>query len=483
MLKILTRNNTLIFLLIITVWRIFLNSTLQLHPDETYYWLWSRNLELSYFDHPPMLAYFIKLTTLFSMSEFWVRFSGILVSLSMSLLVWLLSKQLFHKDYIAAGSVILINIYPLTMSGSIIVTPDVPAFFFWSLGIYVAWRIFRTRKIYLWYILGVVFGLSLLSKYTSILLAPSIFLYMMFTEEKKWFKTIHPYLSFCIACLFFLPVLIWNSQHDWISFSFQIGHGLGGHGPSLFHVVEYIGGQMLVLSPFVWLAGMWAVSVYLFSKNNEKLFLSLTSLPIIVFFAFTSFKQAAAPNWPVLAYFTFTIALTAYFLDTSKTKIVIWITVTLITLSFSLLATLHTRFSVIPLAKISKELAITDATTWFYGWEKLAKKANEYEDVEFIITPSHTLSATMSYYLKEKVPVHVDENITRFSQYNLWKSPIKGNCKALYISLKGEALNDYKEYFALPVQTDYVTIYRNDFPIKQFRFIYGKTKPLDGFNK
>ncbi len=31
--------------------------------DEAYYWLWSRSLAASYFDHPPMVAYLIPIGT------------------------------------------------------------------------------------------------------------------------------------------------------------------------------------------------------------------------------------------------------------------------------------------------------------------------------------------------------------------------------------------------------------------------------------
>ena len=54
---------------LLTIWRGFINATLELHPDEAYYWLWSKHLALSYYDHPGMVAYFIKFTTLVSSSE------------------------------------------------------------------------------------------------------------------------------------------------------------------------------------------------------------------------------------------------------------------------------------------------------------------------------------------------------------------------------------------------------------------------------
>ena len=476
--KILNKRNTVIFMLAVTAWRIFLNATMELHPDEAYYWMWSKHLQLSYFDHPPMIAYFIKLTTMFSSSEVFVRFSGIIVSLVMSYIIWALSRQLFKEEKIAAAGVLLLNAYPLTMSGTVIITPDIPAFLFWALGVFFAWQIFRTQKPYYWYLLALVFGLSLLSKYTAVFLAPCILLFMLLTDEKKWLKTIHPYLCAVLSAAIFAPVLIWNMQNYWISFKFQAGHGLSGYD-SFGGILEYLGGQLLVLSPFAWLIGIWAAMLFCFSRSREKLFLGLTSFPIIVFFCLTSFKHAAAPNWPVLAYFTFTMALSAYFLDGTKWKQYLWAFVFGFSLFLSLLATAHARFSVIPLEKLSKEWARTDATNWFYGWEALAKKVRQYPGTKTILAPSHTLAATIDYYLnskKETAKAFADPNIGRFSQYNLWKLPLSGGEKAMYVSMEGEALDAYRLYFEEPVITEVITVKRGDFPVRRFRIIYGKTK-------
>ena len=123
--QLLTRRNTVIFVAVLALWRLYLSGQLQLHPDEAYYWLWSRRLDLSYFDHPPMVAYFIWLTTRFSETELWVRLSGSLVILAISSLIWKMALQLSNSVRVAAGSVMVFNAYPLTVLGLMAITPDV----------------------------------------------------------------------------------------------------------------------------------------------------------------------------------------------------------------------------------------------------------------------------------------------------------------------------------------------------------------------
>ncbi|MGA2090050.1 MAG: glycosyltransferase family 39 protein, partial [Endomicrobiales bacterium] len=313
--RVLTKKVTIIFVSVLTIFRGLLAAKLQLHPDEAYYWLWSRYLDVGYYDHPPMVAYFIRLTTLFSQSEFWVRFSGLAGAVVMSVLLWVMVKRMFNDEKISAASVIVFNALPLTMSGTLIVTPDIPSFFFWALAIFFFWELVRTHHPRYWYFTGVAFGLALLSKYTAVLLAPCLLMFVVMSDERRWLKTVHPYAAFLIGCLFFLPVVYWNSQHQWISFSFQVGHGLAGKALSLGNVLEYCGGQALVAGPFVWLFGMIAAIIYFFRKDKAALYLSCMSLPLIIFFALTSLKKEAGPNWPAFAYFTFSVLVSKYLVE------------------------------------------------------------------------------------------------------------------------------------------------------------------------
>ena len=87
MIKIFNLKNTVIFVFVSVLWKLFISS-IPLHSDEAYYWLWSKSLDLSYYDHAPMVAYFIKLTTLFGNSEIAVRFSSVIVTVILSFLLW-----------------------------------------------------------------------------------------------------------------------------------------------------------------------------------------------------------------------------------------------------------------------------------------------------------------------------------------------------------------------------------------------------------
>ena len=161
MTKIFNLKNTIIFVFFSVLWKIFISS-LPLHSDEAYYWLWSKKLGLSYYDHSPMVAYFIKLTTLFSDSEIYVRFSSIIVTVVISVLLWKLVMKLFNNETLASASIVILHCMTILFTASVIITPDTPVFLFLSLATYSVWKLIDSKNCNYWYLIGLFFGLSML---------------------------------------------------------------------------------------------------------------------------------------------------------------------------------------------------------------------------------------------------------------------------------------------------------------------------------
>ena len=71
-----------------TVLRLIYASVMELRTDEAYYWTWSKESALSFLDHPPMIAWFIRFgTAIFGDTNLGVRFAGILAMLTTQLLI------------------------------------------------------------------------------------------------------------------------------------------------------------------------------------------------------------------------------------------------------------------------------------------------------------------------------------------------------------------------------------------------------------
>lgn len=181
----------MIFIILVTSFRFFVASRLELIPDEAYYWEWGRHLSWSYYDHPPMTAWLISGATFFGKTaEVWVRLPAILLGLGLSGLSWLLGKKLFPESKDCSRySVILVNLVLIFALGCIIITPDTPLVFFCTLTLYLIYEATFNGKTLYWYLSGLTLGLALLSKYTAVLLVPCFGIFLGFsTAFRPFFK-------------------------------------------------------------------------------------------------------------------------------------------------------------------------------------------------------------------------------------------------------------------------------------------------------
>jgi len=128
----------LVFLIFLYTVRLFYISYLPLAPDEAYYWYWSKHLDWSYFDHPPMMAYIMAIfTAVGTDSEFFVRLGGLVCSVLSLLLMYYAGRRLVPENTRFPGEVVAIaNITLLFPAGCIIQTPDTPMLLFWTAAVY-----------------------------------------------------------------------------------------------------------------------------------------------------------------------------------------------------------------------------------------------------------------------------------------------------------------------------------------------------------
>ncbi|MCL2799864.1 MAG: glycosyltransferase family 39 protein [Endomicrobia bacterium] len=460
--RIFNKKNTVLAVGAVVLFKLFLSAVLELHPDEAYYWLWSKNLALGYYDHSPMVAYFIKITTVFSDSEVFVRLSSVIVTVFLSFLTWKFAKKFFDET-VAAAAVIIVNTIPLMMVASIVITPDTPVFLFYCLSVYFLWRLVQTNETKYWYLTGLFFGLTLFSKYTGVLFVPCLFIYMVLDKKLSWLKNKHFYLMFLTALAVFAPVIIWNSQNNWISFTYQLGHGLYNDRLNVGYVFEYLGAQCLVAGPFIFIAGFIAAYGYFISKDSGKIFLASFSIPIILFFAFTALKRLPGANWPSFAYFTFSVMTAQYLLSGgSKFKRKILIIGISFNIVLSAIAGFHAKFSIIPVYKFSQKAAVADATNWFSGWKVLGDDLLK-RDIKYAVTHSHQWGGAIAYYTKGKIGVFLDT--LRLNQFAYWNVPQDlRNQKTAYVNIDNRMEKD----FGILENADVFFAYRNGIPVRQY---------------
>ena len=305
-----------------TLLRLLIGAIVPLFPDETYYWDWSRTLMAGYFDHPPIIAVLVRAgTTIFGNSAIGVRFFSILAGTGAIYAVALTSREL-AGDGAAKLAVLLLCCMPLAAVGLILATPDAPMLCAASWALYAVVRAVHvsgngekrpaTRW---WLIAGLAIGVAMASKYTSVLIPASIALAcILHPRLQNKFGEPGPYLAVIVASLVLLPVLIWNFRHDWVSFKFQLGHGLGepqgGVLGALNRELELLGGQIGLVSPILFYFVARAIKrAFEPTPDGTRLVLGVVAVGCLAFFVYSATHRRAEANWPAIAWIPAVILL------------------------------------------------------------------------------------------------------------------------------------------------------------------------------
>ncbi len=289
----------------LTLLRLLLAATIPLSPDETYYWLWSVHPQPGYYDHPPMVAYWIRAgTALLGNTPLGLRCLGPLAAALGSVLLWDAGEHFLPNRQAGLVAAALFNATLILGVGAIIMTPDTPLVFFWTAALAALGRLTATRDQRWWLAIGAAAGAALLSKYTAILLVAGIFLWLVTRPDgRASLRTIWPWAGCALAALIFAPDFYWNAAHHWVSFLKQGGRVDGFDAArSLDFFGELAASEIGLATPIVFgliIAGLWHIR-----KSNApgpQLMLWLTLLPAAVFIEHVVSGRVEA-NWPAILF-------------------------------------------------------------------------------------------------------------------------------------------------------------------------------------
>ncbi|MDV6343553.1 glycosyltransferase family 39 protein [Nitrosomonas sp. Is37] len=267
----------------------------QLIPDEAYYWQYSQHMDLSFFDHPPMVAWLIWLgTAIAGQNEFGVRIGAFICGLITMGYLYAFARNLYDKST-GMRAIMLFSVLPFGFASGLIMTPDAPLIASWAATLYYMERALIADRKIAWLGMGIAFGLGLLSKYTVGLLGIAALTFVILDPTaRRWLLRPHPYFSAFLALLLFLPVIIWNFQNDWVSFLFQTERlGGGGHVFSVHYLIFYVAIILTPIGLYAALHALWHVCTkgkHDKCERRRNLFVCVfTGIPLIIFLGISTF--------------------------------------------------------------------------------------------------------------------------------------------------------------------------------------------------
>ena len=280
--------------------RLVAAASIPLTEDEAYYRLWAAAPRLGYYDHPPMIAWWIWAgVRIAGDTALGVRLLPAAASLVSTLLVFDLGQRL-PGGRSGLTAALLYNATFTIGAGALLAVPDVPASLFWVVALWAMARAERTPA--LWLCAGAAAGLACLSKYSALFLAPGAVLWLGLSQDgRRALRTPWPWLAAMIAAAIFSLNIAWNAQHHWLTFAKQFGRvGAGRFAPR--YLGELIGAQLLLLNPLVAvLAGVGAARAWK-ARDRIGLMALLTSLPFLAYLIVHSLHDRVQAHWPVPLY-------------------------------------------------------------------------------------------------------------------------------------------------------------------------------------
>jgi 4-amino-4-deoxy-L-arabinose transferase-like glycosyltransferase len=292
-------------ILALTVLRVTYAGLIDLRTDEAYYWTWSKENVISFLDHPPMIAWFIRLgTAIFGDTNFGVRFAGVLAMLVTQLLLADIVRRVTHDLRAVVLAVLMPEAalyYGLLMAK---VSPDVALIPFAVAMVWALIRLHESGDARWWLAAGVFAGLALLSKFTAVMLIPAVLAFMLVPDwRRRWLLSPYPWLAALIAFTLFLPVLIWNAGHDWASFKFQFVRAIAIRQWSFRTVGDFIGLQFglvgFILLPVV-LTGV-ALTAWRGYRRGDAVAILLSTCVMVPlgYFLWKSLTLRVGDTWPM----------------------------------------------------------------------------------------------------------------------------------------------------------------------------------------
>ena len=279
--------------------------TIHLTEDEAYYRLWSFTPAFGYYDHPPMIAWWIGLGRgLAGDNPLGVRLLPIASCALTTFIVFDLATLAGAAEHTARRAAIFFSAMPLIAAGGLLAVPDAPGSLFWVTTLWCALKARRERLASWWLAAGLSAGLACLSKYSALFLAPGICLWLLTSKEgRRELGRPGPWLAALVALAIFGLNIAWNAQHHWLTFAKQFGRiARGGLAPV--HMPEFLIAQFLLINPLIAALALRALGSRRVGAGpavDLSLFVA-TSSPLGLYLLFHSLHAQVEAHWPAPIY-------------------------------------------------------------------------------------------------------------------------------------------------------------------------------------
>jgi hypothetical protein len=300
------RKKVLLLILISMVIKLVIAGLLELGNDEVYYWTYAIQLDWNHFDHPPLIGWMIRLSTLnlHWVSEISLRLGSILGAGIATWFIFLIAKLIAsEKAGWYAAIIYQSSIYTGIIAG-LFILPDSPQMPIWTAALYCMAKLLyqpsSERRTSVWILLGLLIGLAALCKVHGLYLWVGFGLSILFLRI-KWLLNWRFYLAVFITLILLLPIVFWNIQYDFITYKFH-SERVTNTQLQWDMLGREIVGEFAYQNPIVFLLIILALIAFIkksfiFSNKNTAIWIFCMSIPMILLFWIIALFNPTLPHW------------------------------------------------------------------------------------------------------------------------------------------------------------------------------------------
>lgn len=294
----------------VSVLKLVTASLIELGNDEVYYWTYALQPDWNHFDHPPMVGWMIRVTTLNLnwVNEISLRLGSIVCAAISTWFIFKTGKLLANeKTGWYAALIYNLSVYTGIIAG-LFILPDSPQMPFWTGALYIMAHLFiknDDQKTSIWLLLGLMIGLATLCKVHGLYLWAGFGLFIIITRI-KWLLNWRLYAGVAVTLVCVLPIVYWNVINDFITYRY--------HSERVTHTTiqwdmlgREVGGEFAYQNPVIFILIVISVIAILrrrirFNRKKASVWLLCMSLPMILLFWGVSLLNPTLPHWSGPAY-------------------------------------------------------------------------------------------------------------------------------------------------------------------------------------
>ena len=298
-----SRRNDRTLLLSITVvfalFHILTNGRYGFHRDELQFLSDAGHLDWGFVAYPPFTPFIERIAmAIFGLSLIGLRLFSVIAQAIVIYVSGLMARDLGGNRWAQAATALSVALSGVPLFEATEFQYTSFGILWWALICFFTIRLLKSENPRWWLAIGAAAGLGLMTKYSIVFFLAGLLGGMLLTNARRYFSSKWFWIGVGIACLIFLPNIIWLIRHDFISYHFL--QRIHARDVGIGRATGFFKYQFLFdANPFatpLWITGLVAFLL----KRRYRILFWMYAIPVAMFWLGKGRFYYVAEAYPIL---------------------------------------------------------------------------------------------------------------------------------------------------------------------------------------